>query len=186
MLRPTAALLLTAAATFVHADDPLMPPVAGPTLGINPVAEPVAPVASQPAMPLTYPHEVAAQATYSQPNYQPAAPVYSSDSYSTAPAPMMSAPVPAAYPMAAPAAGCGCQGGGVGMYSAGPIGLPAAGYGYGYGYGGGHESMGFYVGGLGGYTGAQADGMHVRHPYYSYRRPWYANGPMSQNITIAW
>jgi hypothetical protein len=37
-----------------------------------------------------------------------------------------------------------------------------------------------------GYTGAFAAGMHVRHPYYSYRRPWYANGPMSHNVTIAW
>ena len=36
------------------------------------------------------------------------------------------------------------------------------------------------------YTGAVADGMHVRYPYYSYRRPWYTPGPASQNVSILW
>ena len=29
-------------------------------------------------------------------------------------------------------------------------------------------------------------GLHVRHPYYSYRRPWYPPGPPSLNVTIVW
>jgi hypothetical protein len=30
------------------------------------------------------------------------------------------------------------------------------------------------------------DGLHVRYPYYSYRRPWYPPGPQSLNVTIIW
>jgi len=30
------------------------------------------------------------------------------------------------------------------------------------------------------------DGLHVRYPYYSYRRPWYPAGPQSINVTIIW
>ena len=33
--------------------------------------------------------------------------------------------------------------------------------------------------------GANA-GLHLRHPYYSYRRPWYPAGPASVNVTIIW
>lgn len=29
-------------------------------------------------------------------------------------------------------------------------------------------------------------GMHIRHPYYSYRRPWYTPGPASLNVDIVW
>jgi hypothetical protein len=29
-------------------------------------------------------------------------------------------------------------------------------------------------------------GLHVRYPYYSYRRPWYPAGPESINVTIIW
>ncbi|WP_437204926.1 hypothetical protein [Planctomicrobium sp. SH664] len=28
--------------------------------------------------------------------------------------------------------------------------------------------------------------LHERYPYYSYRRPWYTPGPVSQNVTIVW
>jgi hypothetical protein len=85
--------------------------------------------------------------------------------------PQYSHPVPA-IPGAAP---CGCQSPAV--YSAGAIGVPA---GPDYGYGVYGDPFPY------GYTGAFAAGMHVRHPYYSYRRPWYANGPASLNVTIAW
>lgn len=38
-----------------------------------------------------------------------------------------------------------------------------------------------------GYTGlARTSGMHVRHPYYSYRHTWFSNGPASQQVTIVW
>lgn len=30
------------------------------------------------------------------------------------------------------------------------------------------------------------EGLHLRHPYYSYRRPWYPPGPASVNVTIIW
>jgi hypothetical protein len=30
------------------------------------------------------------------------------------------------------------------------------------------------------------DGLHLRYPYYSYRRPWYPPGPASINVTIVW
>ena len=30
------------------------------------------------------------------------------------------------------------------------------------------------------------DGLHLRYPYYSYRRPWYPAGPASVNVTIIW
>jgi hypothetical protein len=40
--------------------------------------------------------------------------------------------------------------------------------------------------GVYGYTGAAADGVHPRYPYYSYRRPWYTPGPASRNVTILW
>jgi hypothetical protein len=30
------------------------------------------------------------------------------------------------------------------------------------------------------------DGLHVRYPYYSYRRPWYPPGPAGLNVTIIW
>lgn len=30
------------------------------------------------------------------------------------------------------------------------------------------------------------DGLHLRAPYYSYRRPWYPPGPASVNVTIVW
>jgi hypothetical protein len=33
--------------------------------------------------------------------------------------------------------------------------------------------------------GANA-GLHVRYPYYSYRRPWYHAGPPSVNVSIIW
>lgn len=29
-------------------------------------------------------------------------------------------------------------------------------------------------------------GLHLRYPYYSYRRPWYPAGPASVNVTIIW
>lgn len=29
-------------------------------------------------------------------------------------------------------------------------------------------------------------GLHIRHPYYSYRRPWYTRGPASLNVDIVW
>ncbi|REJ76761.1 MAG: hypothetical protein DWQ29_15585 [Planctomycetota bacterium] len=29
-------------------------------------------------------------------------------------------------------------------------------------------------------------GLHLRYPYYSYRRPWYRPGPASVNVTIIW
>ena len=28
--------------------------------------------------------------------------------------------------------------------------------------------------------------LHVRYPYYSYRRPWFTPGPKSLNVTIVW
>lgn len=28
--------------------------------------------------------------------------------------------------------------------------------------------------------------LHVRYPYYSYRRPWYTRGPASLNVDIIW
>lgn len=30
------------------------------------------------------------------------------------------------------------------------------------------------------------EGLHLRYPYYSYRRPWYPAGPASVNVTIIW
>src|SRR5262245_48107894 len=30
------------------------------------------------------------------------------------------------------------------------------------------------------------EGLHLRYPYYSYRRPWYPPGPASVNVTIIW
>jgi hypothetical protein len=33
---------------------------------------------------------------------------------------------------------------------------------------------------------ATNDGLHLRYPYYSYRRPWYPAGPASVNVTIIW
>lgn len=29
-------------------------------------------------------------------------------------------------------------------------------------------------------------GLHLRYPYYSYRRPWYPAGPAGVNVTIIW
>jgi hypothetical protein len=34
--------------------------------------------------------------------------------------------------------------------------------------------------------GAPAPGVHVRYPYYSYRRPWFTPGPRSVNVNIIW
>ena len=31
-----------------------------------------------------------------------------------------------------------------------------------------------------------AGGLHVRYPYYSYRRPWYTRGSASLNVDIIW
>lgn len=33
---------------------------------------------------------------------------------------------------------------------------------------------------------ATNEGLHLRYPYYSYRRPWYPAGPASVNVTIVW
>lgn len=33
---------------------------------------------------------------------------------------------------------------------------------------------------------AFSGGLHVRFPYYSYRRPWYTRGPASLNVDIIW
>ncbi len=58
------------------------------------------------------------------------------------------------------------------------------------GYGGGWygTTVGHFGSDNGGYnyTGAPAAGVHVRHPYFSYRAPWYTPGPPSQNVTIVW
>ena len=32
----------------------------------------------------------------------------------------------------------------------------------------------------------QAGPIHVRHPFYSYRAPWFTPGPASLNVTIVW
>jgi hypothetical protein len=76
----------------------------------------------------------------------------------------------------ADAGGCGCASGGytAGGYVGGTYGYDAA------AWGGGVSSAPW------GYTGAVAGGTHERHPYYSYRRPWYYQGPASQNVTIIW
>jgi hypothetical protein len=37
-----------------------------------------------------------------------------------------------------------------------------------------------------GFVAVPAGELHVRHPYYSYRRPWYTPGPASLNVTIVW
>lgn len=53
-------------------------------------------------------------------------------------------------------------------------------FGYGYGeFGGGAFGGGAYGGG-----GSMGGGMHMRHPYQSYRRPWYTPGPAMQHRTI--
>jgi hypothetical protein len=103
-------------------------------------------------------------------------------------APVMSAPL-STYSDAPYASvgggGCACQSNAT-VYSGGSLGLPAGDFG---GYAGsavGYQAMGYHGGGMETYTGAVGGGMHVRHPYYSYRRPWYANGPMSHNVNIAW
>lgn len=76
-------------------------------------------------------------------------------------------------------------------YSAGNLAVPASTIGtYGtYGYGGlGYAAMGYapvlivpYP-----YTGAMGGGVHPRFPYYSYRRPWYYDGPAGTNVNIDW
>lgn len=37
-----------------------------------------------------------------------------------------------------------------------------------------------------GWMSPPVGGLHVRHPYYSYRRPWFTPGPASLNVTIIW
>ncbi len=83
-------------------------------------------------------------------------------SFSPTPAPHVASPMP-------PASACPCQANAM----HGPF--PAA----------GHvlpmDRPGF------GYTGgAHTAGMHLRFPYYSYRHPWFYDGPASLNVTIVW
>lgn len=33
---------------------------------------------------------------------------------------------------------------------------------------------------------SNSGGLHTRYPYYSYRAPWYYQGPPSLNVTIVW
>lgn len=195
---PAALLLLSAVSSSLFADDPLIPGAGGPTLGLSPLPPAsAAPLSAAPAIgaPTTI-HSHDPQANYRDPSgaemplsgVAPLTTDASTEAYSSMPA-YGSAPVasPSAPMLAMPAAGCGCQGGT--LYSAGAAALPATmpymGAGYGADFGLGYDALG-YAGGTGGYTGAFAAGMHVRHPYYSYRRPWYANGPMSHNVSIAW
>ncbi|MEZ6055768.1 MAG: hypothetical protein R3C01_03595 [Planctomycetaceae bacterium] len=79
---------------------------------------------------------------------------------------------------------CGCQNGGnmnssISQFAAGSV--------Y-YGDSGsyGMDSSPYAVGGGTPYTGAFGGGSHVRHPFYSYRAPWYYRGPASQNVNIVW
>ena len=206
MLRQAAALLLLSAVALpVLADDPSLPIVPGPTLGPTPIAEPT-PLQGYPSGPSdqsgssTYSHSIPGGTTHeyqSTPEYQSVSP---QPSYSTDSAPVYSSgpvirqPLPSyesydsyAAPLSAPvgSAGCACNGG-ASVYSGSSLGLPAGDAGYVGDSGVGYQAMGYHGGGMETYTGAVGNGMHVRHPYYSYRRPWYANGPMSHNVSIAW
>lgn len=86
--------------------------------------------------------------------------------YSGAPLEMFYQYGPSQPMSAAPAVGCGCHGG----MSMGYVNAPTP----------------YEVGGGTPYTGAFAGGTHVRHPFYSYRAPWYYRGPASRNVTIVW
>ena len=188
MIRRTL-LLLTVSAMLCGvglADDPPLPTPGGPTLGIDPIPSGTLTPSE------TYPsYQAAPEYNSYEPTphvVQPTAPVqgrtlapYSvpmqTQTYSSVP--LTASTLPAA-------SGCACNRGGS-TYSASSLGIPAgppaAGVGFGYL---GYTAMGYHGGGMETYTGAAGAGMHVRHPYYSYRRPWYANGPMSRNVTIAW
>jgi hypothetical protein len=92
-------------------------------------------------------------------------------------------------PFPAPFGSAGCYVPGTEIrYSAGNLAVPATTIGS-YGDGGlGYAAMGYapvvivpYP-----YTGAMGGGLHPRFPYYSYRRPWYYDGPASTNVNIDW
>ncbi|MFV0443553.1 MAG: hypothetical protein ACK5Q5_08280 [Planctomycetaceae bacterium] len=217
MLRRTlAALLLSSVSLSAHADDPALPTVPGPTLGLSPIAEPT-PINGTNGSTSTYngvasPQPVPPGAAYSGPSYSnsgpsdnsgpsyneyagspstmlPSAPAYESPAY---PFPMEYGVAAAGQPLnqgyAPPSlTGCSCQNGVTGYGSMSGQSTFTGGFGVATAdIAGGHQAMGYHGGGMETYTGATGGGMHVRHPYYSYRRPWYANGPMSQNVSIAW
>ncbi|MEZ6066713.1 MAG: hypothetical protein R3B90_13640 [Planctomycetaceae bacterium] len=91
-----------------------------------------------------------------------------------------------AAPLAPLSAGCNCAGGS--SFGSTPVGGATGFGGASYGYTAGTDAMGLSntAGGVGGYTGAPASGMHQRHPYYNYRAPWYYVGPASNTVTIIW
>ncbi len=99
-------------------------------------------------------------------------------------APQMMAPAPQLY--SAPVmsqSSCGCQGGGLGGFSGGQFSgySPAMGYGQSYLQGSGSGvASGLLT------PNSNSGGLHTRYPYYSYRHPWFYQGPPSQNVTIVW
>lgn len=193
MIRLSTSLLLASIlCSPAFSDDPPIPGGSGPSLGLSPVPDSSAPVQNYGQSSGAYSYERSIPAPTSGPVYSSEMPQsYSSPPVDTQPynsgstvissGPVVSSPLPV---LSSPATGCNCNGGGA-SYSVSSFGVPSALPSFAGGFSG-YDAMGYNGGGMETYTGAVGGGLHARHPYYSYRRPWYANGPVSNNVTIAW
>ena len=167
----------------VTADDPTLPGVPTPAVESTPML----PI---PADPGPVDHSYANDPALNSPYVDQGQPAYDlmESSYDAHPS-MYDAPAyesEMAPPMqyAAPVA-CDCSNGAA--MSGNNIGYPLGGQSMGYTHAGTTlpPTAADIPGGMP-YNGAYGGGSHVRHPFYSYRAPWYYRGPASNNVTIVW